>query len=238
MPSRNNDKINCPTNLTSPRIFAVLLDAIEEEGTVSSDDARINVFPKARAAVSRYNIANRDTHSEAALKQYGLIEYVDEEETIFKVSHLGKRLLEVCTKGGDGKYKVREDAEYSYNAVMIDCLLTWQDASGKCTIFPGMLLLKLLCDNRLGGYLTEADWAYVCAESSYRNDADYEKLIDELIEFRTNGTDIIITNTYDTVYKDPPKTGETTVLWPWVVAMSVSGGMIILLTIWRKRINE
>jgi len=48
---------------------------------------------------------------------------------------------------------------------------------------------------------------------------------------------IIITNTYDTVYKDPPKTGETTVLWPWVVAMSVSGGMIILLTIWRKRIN-
>lgn len=46
---------------------------------------------------------------------------------------------------------------------------------------------------------------------------------------------IIITNTYDSLHTDPPKTGETTVLWPWVLAMCVSGVLIILLSIWRKR---
>lgn len=48
---------------------------------------------------------------------------------------------------------------------------------------------------------------------------------------------IIITNAYDSPYKEPPKTGETTVLWPWILAMCASGVLVVLLSIWRKRIN-
>lgn len=203
MPSKNHNKINCPTNSTSPRLFAVLLDAIAKKGTVTSVDAKEKIFPEARSAVSRYDSKNNDTHSEAMLKQYGLIEYVNNEETIFRVSHLGKRLLEVCAKDDtgcyivqSGKYVIREDAEYSYNSVMVDCLMSWEDSSGECTISPGMLLLKLLSDKRLEEYITESDWAYTCAESDYRNNGDYEQLIDELVRFRASGEEITLSNEY------------------------------------------
>lgn len=79
---------------------------------------------------------------------------------------------------------------------MIDCLMTWKDSSGRCTISPGILLLKLLSDKRLEGFITEADWAYVCAESEYRNNGDYEQLISELIRFRISGANVAIANTY------------------------------------------
>jgi hypothetical protein len=196
MPGRNNDKINCPTNLTSPRLYALLLSAVDAKGTVKSQDARVNVFPKARAAAGRYNADNPDTHGESTLAQYGLIEYVDDERTEFKVSHLGKRLLEVFTKGEDGKYNVKPDAVYSFNAIMTDCLCSWKDSSGHSMIFPGMLLVNLLSDKRLGEYLEEADWAYVCSKSNYRNDGDYEKLVSELIGFRNGDGEVEIANTY------------------------------------------
>ncbi len=52
-----------------------------------------------------------------------------------------------------------------------------------------------------------------------------------------NGNTLIVTNTYDSAYEDPPKTGETTVLWPWILAMCLSGGMVVILSVWRKRVG-
>ena len=192
--ARNNDKINCPTNLTSPRLYALLLNAVEERGILKSEDARKTVFPNARASAYKFNPDNNDTHGESTLALYGLIEYVNENE--FRVSHLGKRLLEVFEKGANGKYNVKAGSEYSFNSVMIDCLCGWKDSSGESLIFPGMLLLKIISDSRLGGFIEERDWAYVCSESSYRDDADYEKLVQDLILFRNSGDDVAIANTY------------------------------------------
>lgn len=192
--ARNNDKINCPTNLTSPRLYALLLNAVEERGTVKSEDARKTIFPNARASAYKFNSDNNDTHGESTLALYGLIEYVAENE--FRVSHLGKRLMEVFEKGSNGKYNVKAGSEYSFNSVMIDCLCGWKDSSGDSLIFPGMLLLKIISDSRLGGFIEERDWAYVCSESSYRNDADYEKLVQDLAKFRNSEDDVAITNTY------------------------------------------
>lgn len=204
MVSKNHNKINCPTNVTSPRLFAVMLDAVEQNGVVNSKEAKETIFPKARARVGNFNENNNDTHSEKALKQYGLIEYVNEEETDFRVSYLGKRLLEICQKDNageyvvqGGKYVIREDATYSYNAVLIDCLIAWKDSSGECTISPGMLLLKLLSDSRLDGFISETDWAYACVESNYRNCGDYEQLVSELTAFRISKGDIALSNEYE-----------------------------------------
>lgn len=186
MAGRNNDKINYPTNITNPSTFVVLLNAIE--GVVTSSESRKNIFPNARAAVSRFNADNNDTHGEGTLKTYGLIEYVSEDrDATFKVSYLGKRLLEIFEKNDEGKFILKEDSEYTYNSILIDCLLHWNDITGKEKIYPGMLLLMLLSDNRIEEYITDYEWSYICEESDYRDTRDYEKIIADIIEFRKNG---------------------------------------------------
>lgn len=106
MAGRNFDQINYPTNITNPATFAVLLRAIEELGSIHSSEASKSIFPKARAAVGRFNAENNDTHGEGTLKTYGLIEYITTSgDAEFKVSYLGKRLLELYEKNKDTKYK-------------------------------------------------------------------------------------------------------------------------------------
>lgn len=197
MAGRNFDQINYPTNITNPATFAVLLRAIEELGSVHSSEASKSVFPKARAAVGRFNAENNDTHGEGTLKTYGLIEYVTTTgDAEFKVSYLGKRLLELYEKNDDGKYVLKAGCEYAYKSLLVDCLLHWSDNSGKKTVFPGMLLLKLLSDERIDEYITDYEWTYICAESDYRDTRDYDKIITDILEFRKNDENTNLKNGY------------------------------------------
>lgn len=50
-----------------------------------------------------------------------------------------------------------------------------------------------------------------------------------------NGNTIIITNVYKYEPEPPPQTGDTTVMWPYVLSMCISGGIIVVLATWRKR---
>lgn len=197
MAGRNFDQINYPTNITKPATFAVLLRAIEELGSVHSSEASKNVFPKARAAVGRFNADKNDTHGEGTLKTYGLIEYITTSgDAEFKVSYLGKRLLELYEKNDDDKYVLKAGCEYAYKSLLVDCLLHWTDNSGKKTIYPGMLLLKLLSDERIDEYITDYEWTYICAESDYRDTRDYDKIIKDILEFRKNGENTNLKNGY------------------------------------------
>lgn len=50
-----------------------------------------------------------------------------------------------------------------------------------------------------------------------------------------NGETIIITNVYNHGIIEPPPTGETGVIWPYILSLSVSGILIIAFSIWSKR---
>lgn len=50
----------------------------------------------------------------------------------------------------------------------------------------------------------------------------------------TRDSTIIITNIYESE-PEPPKTGETMVLWPYMLLLCFSGGCLILLSVWRMR---
>lgn len=183
-------RINCPTSMTNPAAIAPLLDIINQHGSLKSTEARTKIFPKARAAISRWNEDKPDTHSEGHLYQYGLIEYVpgtDEEE--FRLTFLGKRFLEIFEKkegqiNADGtkekdKYVCITGLECAYNAILIDCLLTWKLAINGKVLHPGLLLLKLMIDHRLSGFLFEKEWAYVC-DSDFADTLDYDAIVNEL----------------------------------------------------------
>ena len=185
MAKRINDKINYPTNFTSPKTFAVLLDAVKKAGQLTSEQARTRVFPQARSAVSRYDPANNDTHGEGTLRTYGLVEDVPGTEPVeFRISALGSRFLECFKRDIDGKFTLKSDNEFSFNSILLDALLYWTDSSGAKLINPGWVMLKLLNDSRLGYYITDYEWAYFCECSDYRNTKDYEALVAALIDLR------------------------------------------------------
>ncbi len=198
MAGRNTDKINCPTNITKPGTFAVLLRSIEESGgVISSSEASKEIFPKARAAAGRFNVNNNDTHGEGTLKTYGLIEYIPSNgESKFKVSYLGKRLLELYQKDDHNKLILKEGCEFAYKSLLVDCLLHWTDSTGKKTIHPGMLLLKLLSDERIEEYITDYEWTYICDESDYRDTKDFDKIISNILNFRKNNDNNKLKNGY------------------------------------------
>lgn len=190
-------KINCPTSMTNPAAIAPLLDVIDKYGFIKSREATNTIFPTARSTVSRWNPEKPDTHSEGQLFQYGLIEYIpgsDDKE--FKLTFLGKRFLEIFEKregqiNAEGekekdKYICKDGMEYAYNAVLIDCLLTWKLTVGGKSLHPGLLLLKLMVDSRMNDYIFENEWAYVC-NSDYAGTLDYESLVKEITGFREEG---------------------------------------------------
>lgn len=185
MAKRVNDKINYPTNFTSPKTFAVLLDAVKKVGSLTSEQARTKLFPQARSAVSRYDSSNNDTHGEGTLRTYGFVENVPGTDPVeFRISALGNRFLECFDKDETGKFILKTGHEYTFNSILLDALLFWTDSSGKKTVNPGLVMLKLLSDKRLDYYITDFEWAYFCEHSDYRNTGDYEKLVEKLLELR------------------------------------------------------
>jgi len=50
-----------------------------------------------------------------------------------------------------------------------------------------------------------------------------------------SGNTLIITNTYDYGDSDAPQTGDTLVMWPYILIMCLAGGTVITIAVYRKR---
>lgn len=60
---------------------------------------------------------------------------------------------------------------------------------------------------------------------------------DYTVTIVNDGYTVILTNDYKLDNENPPQTGEMFIMWPHILAMGLSGGVIMLLAIWRKRIE-
>ncbi len=58
---------------------------------------------------------------------------------------------------------------------------------------------------------------------------------DYTVTVTRNGNTVIITNSCEHKAEKPPQTGDTFVLWPWILAMCMAGGIIIILSVSQKR---
>ena len=184
MPERVYDKINYQTNFTSTKTFAILLRAIKKAGTVSSDYARDILFPQAKSAAGMsWNPSLPDTHGKITLEQYGLIEYVS--ETDFQLSYLGERFLELF----DENFNQIANSDYNYVSTMIDTLLKWKDVKNSRSINVGYLIIKILLDDTLGGYITENDFIYISEYSNIKRDSNYIEIRDSLLQHRESGNE-------------------------------------------------
>ena len=178
---RTYDKINYQTNFTAPSTYAILLKAVKDCNIVESEYARVTLFPQARASAGmRYDTSIRDTHGEISLSQFSLIEYVT--ETSFKLSSLGERFLELF----DNDFKAKANNEYNFIATLLDALFAWKDRKYGRNLNVGILILKLLLDERLDCYITAEDWAYVSEFSCIKRIGDYENVVFNIINNRHN----------------------------------------------------
>ncbi len=84
----------------------------------------------------------------------------------------------------------------------------------------------------------ENNWSYswTCVDDNSKWQAvernvpkDYTVAIEE------NGNTIIVTNTYEFSENDAPQTGSMIVIWPYALLMCFSGGILLIIAVWKKR---
>jgi hypothetical protein len=115
----------------------------------------------------------------------------------------------------------------------------WKD-SGNTHARPDEVQVDILKNGELQSteiLSAENNWCY--SWSAPDDGSKWQAVERQIAEVYTvtieeNGTTILITNVYN-VPEPPPQTGETTVLWHYVLAMCIAGGVILALAIGRKR---
>ena len=119
----------------------------------------------------------------------------------------------------------------------------WKD-NGYTAGRPASVAVDILKDGVLQSTQTlsaENDWLY---EWTAPDDGSLWQAVERsvpsgyTVTVAQNGSTILITNAYDSGTGEPPKTGDTFVLWPYALAMGLSGALLILLAIWRQRKNK
>lgn len=180
MAERLQEGIKYQTNFTAPEKFALLLKTIKENSPVDTEFARTTLFPQVRSQIGNYDASKRDTHGEISLKQYDLIEYVDDQSKSFQLSPQGYRFLELF----DDDLNVKPNNEYNYLSTIIDTILSWKNNEDGRDINVGVLLFRLLLDDDLKKYITEEEFSFVMNYSDIQNINEYDAIKQKIIENR------------------------------------------------------
>lgn len=89
----------------------------------------------------------------------------------------------------------------------------------------------------------ENNWTY---KWEYKDDGsewqavqkDIGKVYTVTVDDNKKDNSIVITNARDGEDKNVPQTGDTKVLWPYVLMLCLSGSVMIIIAIWRKRTSQ
>ena len=222
--ARNSNKINYPTNVVNPITYATYMQLIasQPDGQVDVSYASNTLFPSIKYGKDEEGkkdtqaVAKKDTHTIGVLVDYGLAEYVD-KKTI-RLTHFGNRFLEVFTqKSAEDSVGMdrKSDVDINYNAIMLEILLNWKTSVSGKVFYPGALLIRLLMDERLDYKFDAYEWAFICENQEFIETCTYDKLVSDILEFRTSGKEIelkkahdfcnSLANSWTLLYKDEEK---------------------------------
>ena len=198
--SQEYDKINLQTSTTNKATIYYLLNEVATAGVVDKTVAKDVLFPAARSKVQSvggdWDPRKPDEHTTLTLEELGLIEYVD--ETHYQVSDIGKMFLQSFrlkkTVLASGKYDL--DIEDAVSADSVKCLLfALFTGVRKCDerygrdIHPYAILIGLLLEGDLDGYITKREWAWFLNNSTWKVDAQRREIVSGLMQFRSGDDD-------------------------------------------------
>lgn len=174
--NRVKNKINYQTNFTDFPIIVEYCRQIKKYGKVKSGDVN-KVCGEKRAEISNWQASKSDSHAKITLLQYGLIELVDYD--YYSLSKIGEEFVNLF----DDENQVIADREIFLN-VMLKMMCAWYQSGNGFDIHPGRLLLRLLVDEDIHGYISDQDFACICNDVTNTNDNQYEDIKEKLINFR------------------------------------------------------
>lgn len=177
--ARNLDKIQLPTNITDIAMLSILLRAVKENEPLTPQDSK-TIFEEAKKDGKRKKKSKGDTHTEKALYTYGLIKYVGADKKAFVVTNLGEELLSIYDE--DGALLCDES---TFVKTTLKVFSAWLADNKGRNIHPGQIILQLLCDTDLNGYLTEHEVAQIVYNPSFKMDSQYDEIKAFLLDFRS-----------------------------------------------------
>lgn len=177
----NQDKIQLPTNSTDISTLVRYLKGIREKEPLNNNTAQ-EVFKAVKESGKRKKASGkRDTHTTGTLSTYGLIRYLPGKNKDFVVSDLGCELIAMYDDEGNPQ---KSDEEHT--VMLLRVFAAWHETKKGRDIHPGLIILKLLCDEEMGYYITEHDVAYFTCNPDFKSDEQYEEIKRYILEFRQN----------------------------------------------------
>jgi len=174
--NRVKNKINYQTNFTDFPIIVEYCRHIKNNGKVKSGDVN-KICGEKRAEISNWQASKSDSHAKITLLQYGLIELIDAD--FYQISELGIDFIKLFDSNNQ---IIAERNEFL--DVMLRMLCIWYQCGNGFDIHPGRLLLRLLIDEDLHGYISDQDFACICNDTSNTNDNQYYEIKEKIINFR------------------------------------------------------
>lgn len=174
---RDIDKIQLPTNTTDISVWRLFVQKIKENEPVREENCAA-IFSFAKAEGKRKKKSNGDTHTKKTLVDFGLLEVVN---GYVYATKLGNELLALYDERG-----ARIADEIEETAVMLKIFKTWHATNLNRNIHPGEVILKLLVDPLMDGYISDHEIAYFAANKEFKNDSQYEEIRNYILEFRRN----------------------------------------------------
>lgn len=174
---RQKEKIQFQTSFTDFPVFILYCKCVKRKNGILKSDIN-RVLGTERNANGSWN-QQYDSHACISLLQYKLIKLVGD---IYILDELGEFLVSLF----DDDFNLIGTRE-QYIELTYKMMISWHQNIGNYDIHPGFIILKLMLEPNLHGFITSQDVAHIFNNSNNKTDSQYPEILNQIIEFRASG---------------------------------------------------
>ena len=176
--NRQREKIQFQTSFTDFPVYVTYCKEIKKLGSVKKSEIN-RILGLVRNKVNSGWENGYDSHACISLRQYNLIKRIDDS---YVLDALGERLVSMF----DNDNKLI-GSRLDFIKLTFDMIISWHQCNGDYDIHPGLILLKLLLEPSLKGFITSQDVAHIFNNSENKKDSQYLSFVEKIIKFRNSG---------------------------------------------------
>ena len=165
--ARDRDKISLPTNTTDINTWRSYIIKIKEHEPIK------------RASCECLLVNGKSNRGRIGdLERFGLLEVID---GYVYVTDLGMDLLNLYNDSGECLVD-----EIEKTALMLKIFESWHVTNGGRDIHPGKIVIRLLSDPLMDGFISDHEFACFVENKDFKVDDQYEEIRDYILDFRNN----------------------------------------------------
>ena len=174
---RQKEKIQFQTSFTDFPTYIWYCKYMDKSGQIKYD--QVNKYLGLERNKNSNWKQKEDSHARISLEQYNLI---IREGNMCMLSELGKELISLFDDDAQLIGSREQYIDLTYRMIT-----SWHQNNGNYNIHPGTVILKLLLEPSLHGFITSQDIAHIFNNSNNKNDSQYSEMLNQIIEFRNSG---------------------------------------------------